>query len=178
MFNPIAWLLKGGVTTVADGVARGVEVFRPNAEAASARSHEYDLEVLRKYAAEFTQPVGRWDSFVNGLNRLPRPLFALFAAWLLVLPALNPVEALDVAKAYGLMPDGYWYLVLGVLAFYFGGRFQVEHGSFQIKKGALDTARQLMAEKAKVPVVAVVGDPLAPPLEDNPVTELQLKYQK
>ena len=61
------------------------EVFRVNAEAASKRGHDLDSAALDQFAAEFVARTQRtwWDSLIDGLNRLPRPLLALWALWAL-----------------------------------------------------------------------------------------------
>jgi hypothetical protein len=59
-----------------------IEVFSSGAGSESRRGHSHlalswhDLNSLEQFAAEF-QPRAhrtRWDSFIDGLNRVPRPL--------------------------------------------------------------------------------------------------------
>ncbi|NJO37608.1 MAG: hypothetical protein HC871_08290 [Rhizobiales bacterium] len=106
-----------------------VEVFKPNAENQAERSHEermelsrQDLASLEQFAAEFTstRTSTAWDSFIDGLNRLPRPLITLGILGLFVLAPADPVRFLAIAEAYQLMPDGFWALLSIIIAFYFG----------------------------------------------------------
>jgi hypothetical protein len=51
----------------------------------------------------------------------------------------------EIAKAYELMPDGFWALLSIVIAFYFGGRMQVKRQDMAVKGGALAVARDVLA---------------------------------
>jgi len=131
-----------------------VEVFKPNAEAEASRRHveqmalsEQDLASLEQFAREFQAREQRtwWDSLVDGLNRLPRPLITLGVLAFFVLAPLDPVRFLEIAKAYEIMPDGFWALLGVIIAFYFGGRMQVKSQDMKVKGDALAKARDLIA---------------------------------
>ncbi|HLT01265.1 MAG TPA: 3TM-type holin, partial [Geminicoccaceae bacterium] len=92
-----------------------IEVFKPNAESEAQRGHTerlaltaQDLASLQQFAAEFQSRNNRtrWDSFIDGLNRLPRPLITLSVGSFFVLAPLDPLRFAQVARAYELMPDG------------------------------------------------------------------------
>lgn len=85
-WNAIGDVLRGGKDVA--------EVFVENKEHRGERRHEEvladidrDKASLRQFAAEFhaRQNRTRWDSFVDGLNRLPRPLLTIviisFSCW-------------------------------------------------------------------------------------------------
>ena len=131
-----------------------VEVFKPNAENEAERGHlerlalsEQDMASLQQFAAEFQAREGRtwWDSLVDGLNRLPRPLITLGILAFFVLAPLEPVRFLEIARAYQMMPDGFWALLSVIIAFYFGGRMQLKRQDMTVKGGALKTAREILA---------------------------------
>ena len=133
-----------------------IEVFRPNAELAAARGHEeimalseQDMAALQQFAAEFHARERRtwWDSLVDGLNRLPRPLITLGILAFFVLAPLEPVRFLEIAKVYQVMPDGFWALLSVVVAFYFGGRMQLKRQDMAVKGGALLVAREIIARR-------------------------------
>ena len=130
-----------------------VEVFRPNAEKESARGHvermemsKQDLASLQQFAAEFksSRTSTAWDSFVDGLNRLPRPLITLGILGLFVLAPLDPLRFLEIARAYQIMPDGFWALLSIIIAFYFGGRMQLSRQQMMINGGALEAAKEIV----------------------------------
>ncbi len=118
------------------------EVFRPNAEAAAQRGHDADAAALQQFAAEFAQRQNRtwWDSFVDGLNRLPRPLMALWALWVLIWTPIDPTYMSAVYASYGVIPQTVAAIVLLIVTFFFGGRNQVKSLDFQ-----RDVAGQLAA---------------------------------
>lgn len=143
------WLSGSTVSAVAEGAAKIGGIFRPNAEAESARFHAADLEVLKQFAAEFREQAGRtrWDSFVDGVNRLPRPLITLGVLGLFVFAPLDPVRFLQVADAYARMPGGYWALLSIIVAFYFGSRHLLTREDFALKGGALVAAKDLVEQR-------------------------------
>ncbi len=130
-----------------------VEVFRPNAEKEAARGHQERLELskqdlasLEQFAAEFksSRTATAWDSFVDGLNRLPRPLITLGILGLFILAPADPVRFLEIARAYQIMPDGFWALLSIIIAFYFGGRMQLTRQQMKIKGGAIEAAKEIV----------------------------------
>jgi hypothetical protein len=133
-----------------------IEVFRPNAEMAAVRGHEetmalseQDMAALQQFAAEFHARERRtwWDSLVDGLNRLPRPLITLGILAFFVLAPLEPVRFLEIAKVYQIMPDGFWALLSVIVAFYFGGRMQLKRQDMAVKGGALMVAQAIVARR-------------------------------
>ena len=120
------------------GGARDVaEVFVENKEKKGQRSHDatmagigHDMEVLKQFAAEFHEREKRtwWDSLIDGLNRLPRPLLTFAIIGFFVLTPLYPEKFLQIAKAYELMPTGYWALLSIIIGFYFGNKSALAEG--------------------------------------------------
>ena len=150
MFGKIAgWLVGGGTSAIATGAERIGGIFAPNAEAESVREHESDMAALGQFATEFRSHMGqtKWDSFCDGLNRLPRPLITLSVMGLFILAPLDPTLFLMVAQAYAAMPDGFWALLSVVIAFYFGGRMQLTKQSMAVQGDALKVAKQLTTER-------------------------------
>lgn len=138
-------LLKGGKALA--------EVFTENKEQQGERRHEEvmadferDQSAIKQFAAEFHQRQHRtrWDAFVDGLNRLPRPLVAIAVLSLFVLAPVNPERFLLIAKSYEMMPPGYWALLSVVISFYFGGRMQLKAQDMAVKKDAVQAAKELV----------------------------------
>ncbi|MEM8951138.1 MAG: 3TM-type holin [Pseudomonadota bacterium] len=130
-----------------------VEVFKPNAENEAERGHKERMEIsrqdlasLEQFAAEFKskRTSTGWDSFVDGLNRLPRPLITLGILGLFILAPADPIRFLEIARAYQIMPEGFWALLSIIIAFYFGGRMQVTRQQMTIAGGALDAAKEIV----------------------------------
>ena len=148
-----------------------VEVFKPNAENQAARGHRERLELsrqdlasLQQFAEEFKsrRTSTAWDSFIDGLNRLPRPLITLGILGLFVLAPVDPLRFLEIARAYQIMPDGFWALLSIIIAFYFGGRMQVTRQQMTIAGGALEAAKDIVEVKKAFQDLAA---------KDQPVTE-------
>lgn len=147
------WNWIGGIFKGGQGLA---EVFVENKENKGQRKHEEsiadigrDLASLKQFSSEFIQRQNRswWDSFVDGLNRLPRPLLVGAILSFFVLAPLNPTKFLQIAKAYELMPPGYWALLSIIIGFYFGGRMQLKAQDMTIRKDAVQAAKDLIAMK-------------------------------
>jgi hypothetical protein len=131
-----------------------VEVFKPNAEKDAERGHAerlalsaQDLASLQQFAAEFQPRTTRtrWDSFIDGLNRVPRPLITLGVLAFFMLAPLDPLRFAQIARAYELMPEGFWALLSIIVAFYFGGRMQLKRQDMAIRGGALAVAQEVLA---------------------------------
>jgi Holin of 3TMs, for gene-transfer release len=78
--------------------------------------------MLESGRADGTRPPARLDHFLDTLNRLPRPMFALgvllFFADALVFP-----DAFGRAMAVmALVPQPLWWILGGIVGFHFGAR--------------------------------------------------------
>lgn len=63
-----------------------------------------------------------WDSFIDGLNRLPRPLFAFGALWMLYWPIHDPAQFAVAMQGYALLPMWLAAVIGQIILFFFGGR--------------------------------------------------------
>ncbi|MCB4454067.1 holin family protein [Leisingera sp. McT4-56] len=123
-----------------------VEVFRENTEAGAARAHQMQSAALSQLAAEFQYGgKSRFDRFMDGVNRLPRPMLALGTLALLAAALSDPVWFAARMQGLALVPEPLWWLLGVIVSFYFGARHQVKSQEFQ--KG-------LAASIARVPQVA------------------------
>lgn len=114
-------LLTGGVVDKIGGLFKQ---FFGNKEKRDDQKAEENVKVLDQFAAEFHDRTGRtwFDSLVDGLNRLPRPLGFFTTMWMFVWPVYD-AEGFSVAmNSYTLMPAWLTQLIFGVWALYFGGR--------------------------------------------------------
>ena len=129
----INWLFGGDARQVGDVVEQVGGVFRPNAEATASRAHEYNSAALTQYAAEFHARSNRtwFDSLVDGLNRLARPIITVSVLGIIPAVMLWPEEAAVAFAALALLPTGYWALVSIIIGFYYGGRMQIKAQDFE-----------------------------------------------
>jgi len=113
-------------------IAQTAEVFRVNSEAADARGFAVQGQAMRQFGREFTQPrKGMFDRFVDGLNRLPRPMMALGTLGLLITAMVDPIWFASRMQGIALVPEPLWWLLGAIVSFYFGARHQVKGQQFQ-----------------------------------------------
>lgn len=109
------------------------------------------LAVLNQYAAEFAVRTQRtwWDSFVDGLNRIIRPALAIGAQLAFVWVFFDPVGFAECMQALQLVPEMLWYVWIGIISFFFGGRI-IENApkAWKIEPRALDVAKSIAEERA------------------------------
>lgn len=120
----ISRIFSGGVSDAANAVTDVAEVFRPNAEASAQRASDQSTGARGQYAAEFAGPERKswFNSLVDGLNRLPRPMMAFGAIGLIVYAMADPVGFTIRMKGLDAVPQELWWLLGAVVSFYFGAR--------------------------------------------------------
>ncbi len=121
-------LFGGGRNLVKDTA----EVFVENAEAGAAREAVMRGDALAQFGREFASSrQGRFDAFMDGVNRLPRPLMALGTIGLFVSAMSNPVWFAARMQGIALVPEPLWWILGAIISFYFGARHQVKGQEFQ-----------------------------------------------
>lgn len=114
------------------------EVFRPNATRKLELGHDAYLAAHASHSAEFAHQRNGWfDSAVNGLNRLPRPLLALGTLGLFIYAMADPAGFQHRMMALSAVPEPLWWLLGAVVAFYFGAR---EAHHLRCMKGSFPSA--------------------------------------
>lgn len=111
-------------TTALGSAARGLaEVFTANRTRKMELSHDAYIAALGEAGAEFAGPRCGWfDAFVNGLNRLPRPLLALGTLGLFVYAMVSPDSFSQRMVGLQQVPEPLWWLLGAIVSFYFGAR--------------------------------------------------------
>ncbi len=120
-------LLFGQGATGAQALGQAVSgvagAFHPNATRRMELGHDAYLAVHASHAAEFAHiRSGRFDAFVNGLNRLPRPMLAVGTLGLFTYAMVDPPGFSERMQALHAVPEPLWWLLGAVVAFYFGAR--------------------------------------------------------
>ena len=102
-------------------VAETMQVFRENAENGVVRDADAKAAALAQLAAEFGGPRQGWfDRFIDGLNRLPRPMLALGTIGLFVAAMSDPVWFAQRMVGVAAVPEPLWWLMGAIVSFYFG----------------------------------------------------------
>ena len=136
--------ILGGQAGAIGGAVRDVaEVFTPSATRQMELSAAAQNAALSEMASEFAGAGRGWfDSFVNGLNRLPRPCLALGTVGLFVYAMVDPVGFSQRMIGLSAVPEPLWWLLGAVVAFYFGAR---ESHYFRASLGAKPVAQAKQA---------------------------------
>lgn len=113
-------------------VVEAAGIFRQNAEAQAERGVGLQRYAMRQHGAEFQQwQRGRFDRFMDGLNRLPRPMLALGTLGLFVTAMVDPIWFATRMQGLALVPEPLWWLLGAIVSFYFGARHQFKGQEFQ-----------------------------------------------
>lgn len=124
MWSFFANLFAGGVTGILGGVRDTARVFTVDRTEQEQHRADQQMAAQAELAAEFAgrPPKTKWDSFVDGLNRLPRPLMALSVIGVFVLPAYDPLLFAQIMAGYAATPSWLAAVWAQVILLYFGGR--------------------------------------------------------
>lgn len=111
-------------TTALGQAATGVaEVFVPNATRKMQAAHDAYIAALGEFGSEFEAVGDGWfDRFVNGLNRLPRPMLALGTLGLFAYAMADPEGFSRRMVGLNQVPEPLWWLLAAIVGFYFGAR--------------------------------------------------------
>jgi len=122
-------LVFGGGRNV---VRETAEVFRENAEAGAARNIALQTQAITQHGSEFDRAQkGGFDRFMDGVNRLPRPLMAFGILGLFIAAMVDPIWFASRMQGLALVPDPLWWLLGAIVSFYFGARHQFKGQEFQ-----------------------------------------------
>ncbi|MDX5370590.1 MAG: holin family protein [Alphaproteobacteria bacterium] len=91
---------------------------------AESNTHDEQIGAMNAFSREFTWRGERYwfDSFVDGLNRLPRPLLAFGVIWLLWFAVQEPIEFSVIMQALALVPEWLALIIGQIVLLFFGGR--------------------------------------------------------
>jgi hypothetical protein len=114
-------LLGGGLIESVGGLVK--TIFGDRA-ARDQQAADDQAAMRQQFAAEFQGPErrGPWNSLVDGLNRLPRPLMTFGMIGLFVWCVVDPVAFSASVQALGLVPEPMWIIMGTIVVFWFGGK--------------------------------------------------------
>ncbi|WP_415010781.1 holin family protein [Amaricoccus sp.] len=150
----------GAARQIGDAVGGVAEVFVGNQAEREAGESREALAAVAEFGAEFARaPVGWFDGFVDGLNRLPRPLLTLGTLGLFVYAMAAPNGFTVRMRGLDTVPEPLWWLLGAIVSFYFGAR-ELHHQ----RNRAVGVAQAVVEAKAlakgrvsPVPLAAVAG---------------------
>lgn len=162
---------RRGARAASDAVGGLAEVFVGNRAEREAGDYARTQAALEQYGAEFKVPAqSRFDRFMDGLNRLPRPLLVIGTLGLFAYAMVEPAGFSRRMEGLGLVPGPLWWLLGAIVSFYFGAReLHYQRG------GAMTLPRILKREGGTVTVpgeTAADDEPAAlfemPAVQDDP----------
>lgn len=125
----------GNATEKIGGVInKGTEIRKGNQENRELRAHELEMAQVQSYISEL-QITGGW---IDTIGRIPRPLIAFLVIIFLVMFCVAPDVAGRVAVNMQKIPSDLWYIIMGVIGFYF---------TFRTVDKAMDDRKKLSAEE-------------------------------
>lgn len=150
-----------------------------------ANRHTETIAPYNEFSAEFRQLTKRtwWDSFIDGLNRLPRPTIVSLVIGYFLTSWMDPEQFAVINAGLATVPSPMWYVLSAIIGFYFAARelhkFRTEGRS--TFESAVRSAKELAELKANsvhdsvqknVPELAHKADAIRQKIEqDNPVDQ-------
>ncbi len=99
------------------------EVFVVNKSENAEFEHLEHAAALDQFSNEFKRERGNWfNNFVDGLNRLPRPILAIGTFGLFAFSMVDPVAFSERMVGLNTIPRELWWLLGAIVSFYFGAR--------------------------------------------------------
>jgi hypothetical protein len=99
------------------------EIFVVNKTENANFEHLEHSAALEQFSSEFGRARGNWfNNFVDGLNRLPRPVLALGTVGLFVFAMVDPIVFSARMSGLDTIPRVLWWLLGAIVSFYFGVR--------------------------------------------------------
>jgi len=115
--------VPASTTALGQAATNVAEVFVPNATRKMEAAHDAYIAALGEYGAEYQYVRdGFFDRFVNGLNRLPRPMLALGTLGLFIYAMVDPASFTTRMVGLNYVPEPLWWLLAAIVGFYFGAR--------------------------------------------------------
>lgn len=113
----LSFITGGGLNSLA-------KTFFGDKAARETNFHNEQMSIQDGYQAEFNAPekMGWFNQLVDGANRLVRPLFTYGIIALFTWASLDPVSFVESIQALAVVPELMWYIMLTIVAFWFGGR--------------------------------------------------------
>lgn len=125
--------------------------------------------VYQQFASEFGHSKTWWDSMIDGINRLPRPIMTFGTIYIFWLCWSDPVTFMQGATALQAMPKEGWYILAAVVTFWFAAKLPKDFGKYKVQKGAIEIAQTVAQVRA--------GKERAEPGEGIPDARLEVDVQ-
>lgn len=150
----------GAVAEVGKAVGGAAEILVGNQAERDAAQSQQLLAAMQQFGLEFQQPAaGPFDRFMNGLNRLPRPVLVIATFGLFGYCMADPTGFATRMQSLDLVPDPLWWLLGAIVSFYFGAREL--HYQRTRSSGTLALSRETLTTAAPEAIAAPIAKPAA-----------------
>lgn len=114
----------GGTVSAVGQAATGMaEVFTQNVTRRMELDEEAYARAIAQLGQEFQAARAGWfDSFINGFNRMPRPMMTMGVLGLFVYAMIEPSGFSTRMQGLSLVPEPLWWFLGAIVSFYFGAR--------------------------------------------------------
>lgn len=166
---------------IGNAVSNVVGTIWGNKREKDAASHDEQMALLTQFAAEFAgrPPTTWWDSFVDGLNRLPRPLITFSSIGIFAWAFYDPMAFVEYMGAMEVVPDELWLMWLTVIAFWFGGRLVSQDlRKPKITKEHLERAKAIFESRKERIEAQETAPPAVAPTLERPLQPLTASPQR
>lgn len=126
-----------------------------------SKNLDMDKAIVDQFSREFRENKNWFDSFIDGINRLPRPLFAFLAFFVLAAYDSAPFFLLASGKInyqefllmiQNLLKEQYWIFGI-IVTFYFGARsFEKSFVAKDLETKVIEAKKEIEIEKIKTGV--------------------------
>ena len=135
-------------------------MFRENSEKSAVRAEVLQQTALNQFATKFRSPRFGFDSFIDGVNRLPRSAMAFGVLDLFVAEMVDPIWFADRMAGLSLVPEPLSWLLCAIVSFYFGARHQSK--SFEIRAQEMQEHAETIAQTIRTNAMKPIG-----PVQEN-----------
>jgi len=113
----VSFLANGGLNSLA-------KTFFGDKAARETNFHNEQSSIQAGYQAEFNAKEKKhfFNMLIDGANRLVRPLFTYGIIALFIWASIDPISFVESLQALAIIPELMWYIMLTIVAFWFGGR--------------------------------------------------------
>lgn len=126
------------IFTALPSLLDGLKVLFGSRQERDSQDADARAAIYSQFGQEFRENRNWFDSLVDGLNRLPRPLFAYGTMYLFGLCWVDPVTFAEGARNLVLVPKEMWIILGAIIVFFFGGRMHEKFGEYKINEKMYD----------------------------------------
>lgn len=163
--------MGGASKQLGEAVGGVAEVFVGNRAERDAAAAAQIAGAVSQFEGEFASAGALWfDRFVNGLNRLPRPMLALGTLGLFAYAMAEPAGFSTRMQGLGLVPEPLWWLLGAIVSFYFGAR-ELHHQRTRTAVTLARAATAAVKSADPAPAATALAMPLLAPETKPAVAE-------